>query len=340
MNIISSTAHSTIPVRTEVERSKFNRVLDGYNVLVFAADGVGNSYFVIKNEMEALGATVTTIGLSRFHTSCSNVEDPVLIETSTTIKDFDIVTIKDYEALIIPSGGYWFSMLIQDTLMEFIEFAYENDLLIASLCIGMIILSGTSIVEGVRMVAHDIATTYLQEAGADMEYYARVVYDHGIVSGGIGGGLDGGRYLSAPHKDLCLTLARRILNYSYMSTADLVKEGSNYSIILGMNDVEEVTNENSNISKVETKIYDTNNTLVNTIDLRLEDSSYKGEITGLENGKYTIRIVVKTTDEIIEISRDLLSITIGNTISGYEFLPSFLSLLALIAGTFVVRRKH
>ncbi len=329
-----------ITIQAGGESMNIETALDGYNVLVFAADGVGNSYFEIKREMEELGATVTTIGLSGLHTSCSNVEDPILIETNTTIKDFDVSTFADYEALILPSGGYWFSMLMQDNLMEFIELAYANDLMIASICIGMILLSGTSIVEGVRMVAHDVATSYLQDAGADMEYYARVVSDKGIISGGTGGGLDGGRYLAAPHEELCLTIARRILGVSYITSSELKKDGSNYTIKVNINEIEDISGQESNISKVDALIYNASGTKIDTIKLNLEDSSYKGAIVDLEPGKYDIRIAVKTVDDIIEVSSDLLSINTMSSIPGFELISTILGLVLLTIVIITPRRKH
>ena len=254
-NILSLfSLHNTVIITSSVESSDYSQDLKGVNVLIFAANHVGNSYFVLKEQMESLGATVTTIGLADIHTSCGNVETPVSINTNTTISNFDRETIKDYKALIIPSGGYWESMLMQDNLFEFIEFSYENNLLIASICIGMVILSETSIIDGVSMVAHGTAIPYLTDAGAEIEYGSVVISDENIISGGAGGGFTGGRYLGAPNEELCHTIARRILDYSYLSNLKIKREVNNISLDLTVNSYDNTRNQDMNISRIYAKV--------------------------------------------------------------------------------------
>jgi hypothetical protein len=124
------------------------------------------------------------------------------------------------------------------------------------------------------------------------------------------------------------------LRRSYLSQVEIVKEGYNVSLNVEVSDIEE----NVSITRVIVKVYDTKNSLVDTVNLQLNDSLYQGDITGLKNGKYTVRIGIKTSESILEISRDVVSISIGSTVPGFEVLSSLLTLILLISGIVFLRK--
>lgn len=306
--------------------------LSEIKVLIFVADYIGYSYFELRDILQEMGVIITTVGLTSQHFACTNRgENPIFIDTNITVKQITEDLLTDFDALLIPSGGYWSSMLVQDNLHDLITMAYNKGLVIGSICVGMAILSESEIINGVHMVAHDSATNYLENSGAIIEYYSRVIRDKRIISGGSGGGLTGGGYLTAPHRELCETVLREILGYSYLSKLNIVQKSSNYTLTVSLFKQNNLTGNAIDFYRVRAILTNNQGTEVKTYSFSPEkENSYDAQITDLPTGKYSVSIEIKTNESIIEIERDVGSIKSGTRIPGFEFGVVFLGILLIL----------
>lgn len=306
--------------------------LSEINILIFVADYVGYSYFELRDILQEMGVTITTVGLTSQHFACTNRgENPIFIDTNVTVNQITEDLLTNFDALLLPSGGYWSSMLVQNNLLDLITMAYNKGLVIGSICIGMAILSELEIINGVHMVAHDVATYYLENNGAIIEYYSKVLRDKRIISGGSGGGLSGGSYLVAPHRELCETVLREILGYSYLSNLTITRQSSNYTLTVSLHNQNDLTEGSVEFYRVRAIVTRDQGAEIKTYSFSLDkDNIYTARIMDLPIGKYSVSIEIKTNESIIEIERDIGSIKTSNNIPSFEFGITFLGLLLIL----------
>lgn len=177
----------------------------GHNVMILAANGVGETYFHAKDKFESWGWIVTTAGLTQSVISCPNT-NPRPVPVDILISEVNNNTISQYECIFIPSGGHWNPLLNDMTTLDLISGAYNLSLVISSLCVGIRVLAAANIIDGVR-IAYDINSgSYVILAGGIL-VYERVVTDQRIVTGGTGGGPTGGGASQAPTIDVCEAIA-------------------------------------------------------------------------------------------------------------------------------------
>ena len=234
----------------------------------------------------------------------------------------DIVT--QFDALFIPSGGHWQGLIGSSRVLNFISYAYERGVLIATTCIGnRVVAEANDIVNGSSVVNYYTSAIYMSVAGAEIRSNNYdVVVDNGFITGDSGGGTGGGGYLVAPTSEICAAIVQKTLGYSYVEQAEVFpligESGTIFNITA---DVTELDTELStmstvdiNITEVQARIFTKENrTLVDTIVLTDVDSDlvYRGSFTGTIDGEYVIDFEVEDTNSTLFVERELASFTVG-----------------------------
>jgi len=313
-------------------------------VLMIITEAFGWNYFDAKSILESWGVNVTTIAyaLDTNVTGCFNRPD------NWTIADFllsdvenDIVT--QFDALYIPSGGHWAGLISSTRVLDFISYAHEHGVIIATTCIGnRVVAESNGIVNGTSVVNYDNPNSYFSmvAAGARIRHGYEAVCDNGIITGNEGGGPTGGGYVEAPTSEICLSIVRESLGYSYLEEASIVPltggVGTSFEISVDVTDLDDELGSlsvvNLNISEVNARIYSgENRTLVETVELTDPegDWTYEGTFNGDAVGEYVIDIEIEDTNSSLEIEREVLSITLGE-ISGLFIDPILIG--GIIAG--------
>ena len=294
-------------------------------VLMIVADAFGWNYFDAKEILESWGVNVTTVAhaLDTDVASCYN--KPVRGTTADFLLsevENDIVT--QFDALFIPSGGHWANLIASTRVLDFISYAHEHGVLIATTCIGNRVLAESNgIVNGSSVVNYYTSAIYMSVAGAEVrDNKYDVVIDNGFITGDSGGGTSGGGYLMAPTSEICASIVLETLGYSHVEQAEVTpligESGTTFNISA---DVTELETELSSLSTVDINITEViariftkeNRTLVDTIELTDLDSdmTYEGSFTGTINDDYVIDFEVEDTNSTLEIERELASFTVG-----------------------------
>lgn len=181
-------------------------------ILLFAAQGVGNNYFDVRNTLLSWNVSVTTVGPSETVYSCNNRGNSQRIECDLDFREFTLEDFEQYDAVFIPSGGYWSTWTGHSILCQFLLNASSVGLLISSMCVGTTILAGPDgLIEDKYVVGHNNGGTNLRNAGAIQVFNSKnTVIDGNIITGGLGGGFTGGGHSRAPYTIFCANLLRCI----------------------------------------------------------------------------------------------------------------------------------
>jgi len=295
-------------------------------VLMIVTDAFGWNYFDAKEILESWGVNVTTVAhaLDTDVASCYN--KPV----RGTIADFllsdvenDIVT--QFDALFIPSGGHWAGLIASTRVLDFISYAHEHGVIIATTCIGnRVMAESNDIVNGTSVVnyVNPNSFTAMVAAGATIRYGYDTVCDNGIITGDSGGGLTGGGYIQAPTSEICKSIIREVLGYSHIEQAQVLptsgESGTSFNISTDVTDLDTELGSLSvvdmNITEVQARIYTGDNrTLVDTIELTDPegDWTFEGTFIGTIDGNYVIDIEVEDTNSTLEVEREVASFIVG-----------------------------
>jgi putative intracellular protease/amidase len=178
-----------------------NAYMPGHKVMILAANSVGDTYFPAKRYFQFWGWKVTTAGLTPSVTSCLNT-NPRPVPVDIVISEITENILAEYDCVFIPSGGHWSALLNDATTLTLISDAYNLGLIISSLCVGIRVLAGADIVDGVRIAYDSNSATQVTAAGG-ITVDARVVTDQRIVTGTTGGGFTGGGASLAPTLEVC-----------------------------------------------------------------------------------------------------------------------------------------
>ncbi|MGY5873658.1 MAG: DJ-1/PfpI family protein [Candidatus Thorarchaeota archaeon] len=295
-------------------------------VLMLIADAFGWNYFDAKEILESWGINVTTIAyaLDTNVTGCFNKPDNWTIADHLLLEvDFEIVT--QFDALFIPSGGHWAGLITSSTVLNFIEYAHTQGLLIATTCIGnRVVADSNNIVNGTSVVNYDnpYSKPDMISAGAEIRYGYEAVTDNRIITGNSGGGISGGGYLLAPTSEVCTAIVREALGYSYIEQVEVLpligESGTTFDISADITDLDtelgSLSTVDINITEVQARIFTKDNrTLVDTIELTDANGDwvYIGSFSGSIDGEYVIDIEVEDTNSTLEVERELASFIIG-----------------------------
>ncbi len=289
------------------------------NILTLIADGIGNTYFTVKDQFEEWGWNVTTAGLTNNHTGCPN-KDPIVIPSDILISEID--NISQYDCVFIASGAQHHILRDDQSVLDFINTSYNEGLVISTLCVSTVILADADIINGIKVVGAPLYYNDIVEAGGIFELQAEVVSDGRIITGGRGGGPTGGGDLAAPTSELCVAIAKELLGYSYVLNTSLTPVSGVFKTIFMISvETTNLTNlplnmNSSGISQVSVDIYriHENLTLVEEVELISSNNIYLGNFTDMEIGEYIIIIEVINEDECIEVVRNAAGFSIESIV--------------------------
>ncbi|MHA1136282.1 MAG: DJ-1/PfpI family protein [Candidatus Thorarchaeota archaeon] len=297
-------------------------------VLMIVTEGFGWNYFDAKEILESWGVNVTTVAhaLDTDVASCFN-KDPRGTTADFLLQDVENDIVTQFDALFIPSGGHWAGLIASTTVLDFISYAHEHGVTVATTCIGnRVVAESNEIVSGSSVVNYNVHDTddHMTEAGAILRSGLAAVADNRIITGAGGGGFPNG-YISAPTSEICAAMVREALGHSYVEQVEVLPliggTGVSFNISADITDLDSelgyLFNVDSNITEVHARIFTRNNrTLVDTVELTDDDEDmvYTGSYIGTIDGDYVIDIEVEDSNSTLEIERELASFTVGSTV--------------------------
>jgi len=310
-------------------------------VLMLISNYFGWNYFDAKDIFESWEVNVTTLSnsLDTDVPSCLN-RPPRGTTADLLLNQVENDIVSQFDVLFIPAGGQWQSLIQSTRVLEFIEYAYANGLIVATICIGNRVLSrANDVVNGSSVVSYSTTNTEMRNAGATVRGGYCAVTDNRFITGGTGGGPSGGGYEVAPTREVCLAAVREALEYSYCKSADISPLSgairTNFTITAEVTDLDtelgSLSIVNCNISEVNAQIYTKGNrTLIDTVELvdDNDDGVYSGEFMGLSNGEYVVDIEIEDTNNTLEVERESTSFKVGG---GLAIDPLTLGIIATSA---------
>ncbi|MGY5873830.1 MAG: DJ-1/PfpI family protein [Candidatus Thorarchaeota archaeon] len=326
---------------------------DDIDILVLISDECGWNYFVVNETLVEMGVTVTTMSNTETYsvTSCPS-KDPRPITADILLSEFDLESITEYDGIVIPSGGQWQYIANDTTVHNLLNVAYDNGLLIGTICNGGLALGHAELVtNGTKIVCPFPAVYYkLDDRGAIIVWDARVVSDNNIVTGSYGVPPDG--YETAPTYEVCLEMVKKIGGLSYAAnievTSDFSSSGSNCSITVEIEDFSEsLPGFNiSDIRQIVAYIYpesDQSNVTDLELDLVEETGEYTGNFTITDTGRYIVDLEIKNEELSYEIFRNATIFNVEEPIEGIPLnVPLVVGGVSVVVAVLVVvlwRRK-
>ena len=174
-----------------------------YKALFLVANGYGDNYYDLIGNFSQWGWNLETAGFSNIVSGCSNHHPAYTLNCNLTFNDLDRSKIREYDCLIIPSGGHWSTLVYLNSVELIVRTAHKSGLIIGTLCIGQKILSDIDgLMNGVKVAYFSMTSLDMQRENAEI-IYEDVVTDKRIVTGGGGGGYTGGGYTVAPTTEFC-----------------------------------------------------------------------------------------------------------------------------------------
>jgi putative intracellular protease/amidase len=280
------------------------------DALILVTDGFGWTYFDAYDYLIGWGVDVDVIALSGDTTidSCLN-HPPRPITADLLLTTFNMNTLSNYDCLFIPSGGHWQILSNNQGVRDLISTAYTEGLVIASVCIGnMVVARSNGIVDGCKVVSYTQSNLAMQQAGATIISGVEVVSDQRIVTGATGGGFPDG-YLNAPTYEVCVAMIKAALNLSYVRSADLqpLPDGSGFSVTIETQDPATylIGIPSNEIATVTVELCLTANPIDSIVTQQLIDPDYDGiyseNIIGLNPGDYQLNIEIEDSSETVEV---------------------------------------
>jgi hypothetical protein len=174
-----------------------------YKALLLVSYGYGDNYYDIVNKFSEWNWTIDTAGKSTIVSGCANLHEARILHCNLTFDDLNRSKIREYDCLIIPSGGHWLSLVNTDSVETILNIAYDNGLILGTLCIGQAVFANVDgLMDGVEVAYFSMTRAEMDLANAEI-IHEDVVTDKRIVTGGGGGGLVGGGYTVAPTEEFC-----------------------------------------------------------------------------------------------------------------------------------------
>ncbi len=137
--------------------------------MILLGNEFGNSYFDMKDELEALGFEVVTVGAGSLKVldSCPNhTNKPVVPDMN--ISDIDESNITEYCALYIPAGKHHRTLPFTNGVDDFLNLCYENSICISSMCAGSLVLASVDgLIEGYALASNSSSKSGITNAGAN-----------------------------------------------------------------------------------------------------------------------------------------------------------------------------
>ena len=289
------------------------------NVLAVIGRSFGWSYFEIRDFFEGWGCNFTTTGESEIVQSCVN-KPASPVETDILVSEIDRDIIRQFDVLVVPSGGHWRNLRDSAPVISLIQMAYEEGLVVGGICVGVIPVAFSNVTFHKVITGHDFVYTYAIISDATIHPLMNSVTDGQIVTGDGGDGVPDG-YETAPHFEFCRAVMMKALGYSHFQDVSIQPLLTGSETVYQINvTTSESTTLFSNVTtpevvEVTAKFHtETNDTIFAQTELTdLEgDNLFTGNITGLEPGRYVIDLDIVDANVSLEVVRDVLTFDAAN----------------------------
>ncbi len=325
--------------------------INDIDILVLISDECGWNYFLVNETLLEMGVNVITLTNTESYTvtSCLN-KVPRPITADLLVSEFDLETISEYDGIIIPGGGQW-RLLSNDTAVhELLQVAYDNGLVIGSICNGGITLgksdvvtNGTKIVDPLPDVVADLLAR-----GAVFVWGAWVVADNRIVTGDIGEVFQSGGE-TAPTYEVCWQVVQTIMGTSSVSSTEVTSnpQGDSLDFLINV-EVANLTQQfpGFNISQVEevtAYIYPESNTSdITEVELTYIPSTdlYSGDFTVTRTGRYLVDLDIMKEEFNLEVARTVATFSTDSPLGPLLILGGGVGVIVVIAIVVVFIKKR
>jgi hypothetical protein len=284
------------------------------DVLAVIGQYFGWSYFELKNTFEGWGCNFVTTGETATVESCLN-RPPNPVDTDILVSEIDREAIREYDCLVIGSGGHWQELKNSEPVIELIQMAYEEGLVVGGICTGVIPICYSNVTEGCCVTGHNIVYSYAVDSGAAILPFMNSVVDGQIITGDGGDGVPDG-YLTAPHFEFCRAIMTKLLGRSYFDSISIHAaldgdETVHHINVTTSGPMDLFSNVSTpEIAEVIAKLHtEENNTIIAEAELSDFDGDavLTGNITGLEEGRYVIDLDIVDSNTSLEVIRDVLT---------------------------------
>ncbi|MFH0761239.1 MAG: DJ-1/PfpI family protein [Bacteroidota bacterium] len=178
------------------QQTNFQEPSRAVNALVLLGEWFGDSYFPLKEEIEARGWTMKRIGVDTTYRGCYNKKRDVVLASEIFIPD--LKDFSGYDCVIIPSGPQFRKFIVNPVVLQFIRDTHAAGLVIASFCTGNWVVEAAGLVD-----FKDDAATFPQKVTRSGDR---------ILIGPKGGGPPpGDGYRSAPIKAICDAIGQELI---------------------------------------------------------------------------------------------------------------------------------
>lgn len=289
------------------------------DVLAVIGFSFGWSYFELRDFFEEWGCNFTTTGETAIVQSCVN-KPPNPVESDILVSEIDRDIIRQFDVLVIPSGGHWEELKNSAPVINLIRMAYEEGLVVSGICVGVIPIAHSNVTFHKVITGHDFVYTYAIISEATIHPLMNSVTDGLIVTGDGGEGVPDG-YETAPHYEFCRAVMMKALGYSYFQDISVqpVLDVNETVYQINVTTSESITMFSNvtipEVAEITAKLHtETNDTIIAQTDLSdLEgDNLFTGNITGLEPGRYVIDLDLVDANVSLEVVRDVLIFDAAN----------------------------
>jgi len=321
------------------------QTMSDVHVLFVLSNGFGWSYFTAQDIFDSWGVQTTTVALA-VDTNVSACHNRPHRETTADLllQDFDLNSLTDYDCVFIPAGGNWPTLISSQTVRTLISTAHAQGLLVATFCIGnVVVASAGTICANTKVASFSMSNDEMIAAGANIVDNIRLVCDNRIITGSQGGGPTGGGYETAPIYEACAMVVKMALGYSFAQNIEITQAGSDYAVTVTTTDpASQLPGINSTtITSVRAHVYSPANpiTPITTVNLDGSSGTYTGTISGLSGGPYRVDIEIIDTDEVLEVIRDASTVFPGLPLLVGGVVIGIVAIIAVAGGLFYWKRR-
>lgn len=291
-------------------------------ILAVIANGFGDSYFWIKNQLESWGCNVTTAGLTAVCASCPN-KPPRPVTPDILIADATTEILSQFDAVYVPAGPHWTILQTSTLTHNLLTTAYTAGLVVSGICIGTVALAQvSSVVNGVKVAYYSQTASDMIDAGAIVIHGVGVVSDKRVITAGTG-------TFQSTHQAIypfCVAIAKSVLGLSAVSetTISSVKGESNTTHTISVETINLndtfYGNTTMDLHTVSANVYHEDSSedyeYVYLTDPD-HDNIYTGNFTGTLKGSYTVDLEVRSSGWGLESIRDAVGFKL-KALPGFE----------------------
>ena len=308
------TVESITPTNSDMILNDDASRLSDIKVLAIIGNQFGDAYFWVKDQFESWGCNYTTVGLCALCSSCPHKpQRPVTPEL--LIGDVTDEILLQFDAVYVPPGAHWISLLVNTQVKNLLSNAYNLGLIVSGICIGTkIIAAANDLVAGAKVAFYSESSTEMQAAGATVLFGSSVVSDKRIVTATTGTCGSTNPYIY----QFCVAIAKEVKGYSAVLSSSIEPQENsknNYTLVVTTTDLTNIFygNTSTEIASVKAILTWSKGSTETSLTLTEGSSSdtFTGNFTKLEKGKYSIELEVRSYGYGVEVVRDEVSFKVS-----------------------------